>query len=80
MSLYARLREVLGMEPQEDNGKRSTDHRSEEDVFLIRHYNPDGTISYEPTEELMEEAALAASRVPPPDFSKNVAQTHGATS
>lgn len=70
MKLYARLREVFGIAPQHGETKRTTPQSSEEGAFLIRHHNPDGTISYEPTEKLMKAAALAASRVPPPGVNK----------
>ncbi len=70
MNLYACLCEMFGIDTQTDE-RDSNDRRHPDDgVFLIRHRNPDGTVSYEATEELMKAAALAASRVPPPDFSK----------
>lgn len=70
MNLYACLREMLGIGAQTDERDDESRHQPDDGVFLIRHRNPDGTVSYEATEELMKAAALAASRVPPPDFSK----------
>lgn len=77
MSLYARILDAFGVAKEPDTDTGTEAKIREDDVFLIRHRNPDGTVSYEATEDLMKAAAQAASRVPPPDFSKKAASAYG---